>query len=144
MTAIDILTIIACLFLGYWIVSKLMGSSKTPKAEAKREEEARRTQNESKGRSEGAADFTNAKQQARSNRQKEDELSQEYIINNWHFILGVPQAATLKQIREAYRSKIGQYHPDKVAKMGDEIRAVAERKSKQINAAYELATKIKS
>ena len=37
--------------------------------------------------------------------------------------------------------QISEYHPDKVAKMGDEIRAVAERKSKQINVAYTEALK---
>ena len=33
---------------------------------------------------------------------------------------------------------ISQYHPDKVAQMGEEIRAVANAKSREINAAYEI------
>jgi DnaJ like chaperone protein len=34
---------------------------------------------------------------------------------------------------------MSEYHPDKVAHLGDEIREIAARKSKEINAAYEEA-----
>ena len=39
----------------------------------------------------------------------------------------------------AYKRRISEYHPDKVAQMGEEIRALAERRSKEINAAYDEA-----
>ena len=51
----------------------------------------------------------------------------------WHEVLGVPPAAT--------REQISQYHPDKVARLGAEIRALAERKSAQLNGAYDQALK---
>jgi DnaJ like chaperone protein len=50
--------------------------------------------------------------------------------------------ASQEQIVAAYKQKIRQYHPDKVAQMGAEIRELAEFKSKQINAAYDYAMKL--
>jgi len=57
----------------------------------------------------------------------------------WHQVLGVSPNATRTEIASAYRSLISQYHPDKVARLGPEIRAVAERKSAELNRAYEQA-----
>ena len=54
-------------------------------------------------------------------------------------VLGVAPDATLEQIKRGYRQKISQYHPDKVANSADEIRQLAESRSKQINTAYEYA-----
>lgn len=64
--------------------------------------------------------------------------------SNWFRILDVPENAGREQISAAYRQKIGQYHPDKVARLGPEIRALAEARSKQINAAYELGMRLRS
>ncbi len=63
--------------------------------------------------------------------------------NKWFRILEVSEDASQEQITIAYKQKIGQYHPDKVAKMGAEIRELAEFKSKQINAAYDYAVKLR-
>ncbi|MGB3225952.1 MAG: DnaJ domain-containing protein, partial [Desulforhopalus sp.] len=41
----------------------------------------------------------------------------------------------------AYRTLSMQYHPDKVRHLGDEFRAVAENKMKEINAAYDYFKK---
>jgi DnaJ-domain-containing protein 1 len=61
----------------------------------------------------------------------------------WFDVLGVPESSTREQIVLAYKRKISEYHPDKVARMGPEIVALAEMKSKQINAAYEAALKMR-
>ena len=58
----------------------------------------------------------------------------------WHDVLGVPPDATHEQIVSAYRSQMSQYHPDKVATLGPEIRALAEQRAKELNAAYAEAT----
>jgi len=63
-------------------------------------------------------------------------------LSNWYLILGVREAATREEITAAYKKLISQYHPDKVAQMGTEIRALAEAKSKQINAAYEMGMRL--
>jgi DnaJ domain len=57
----------------------------------------------------------------------------------WYVVLDVDRSASRAAITAAYRARISQYHPDKVARMGPEIRALAEQKSAEINAAYEAA-----
>jgi DnaJ like chaperone protein len=66
------------------------------------------------------------------------------IAGRWFLILEVPQSASREQIERAYKIKISQYHPDKVAQMGIEIRELAEAKSKDINAAYDYAMRSES
>ncbi|MBI4312620.1 MAG: J domain-containing protein [Chloroflexi bacterium] len=52
-------------------------------------------------------------------------------------VLDVSPEATPEEVRAAYRRKVQQYHPDKVADLGPEIRDVADKRMKEINAAYE-------
>jgi DnaJ-domain-containing protein 1 len=58
---------------------------------------------------------------------------------DWWTVLYLPANADLAAVKDAYRSLIAQYHPDKVEGMGPEIRAVAAAQSARINAAYEAA-----
>ena len=51
-------------------------------------------------------------------------------------VLGISPGATQDEIKAAYRRRIKEYHPDKVAHLGQEFRDIAERMSKEINAAY--------
>jgi restriction system protein len=53
-----------------------------------------------------------------------------------HTVLGLSRNATREEIRAAYRALIVQYHPDKVAQLGPELRQLATEKSAQINEAY--------
>jgi DnaJ like chaperone protein len=53
-------------------------------------------------------------------------------------ILGVGPDADQTEIRQAYRRLAAQYHPDKVAHLGVDLRHLAEQKFKSIQAAYEL------
>jgi len=57
----------------------------------------------------------------------------------WYEVLRVPANASLEEIKLAYRRRIAEYHPDKTSGLGDELRALAEEKSKIINAAYDEA-----
>lgn len=52
-------------------------------------------------------------------------------------VLGVSRGATFEEIKKAYRTLSMQYHPDKVAHLGNEFKEVAEEKMKEINAAYQ-------
>lgn len=54
----------------------------------------------------------------------------------WYQVLGIGPSASISEIKLAYRQKITQYHPDKVASLGEEIKHVAEQMSRQITVAY--------
>ena len=51
-------------------------------------------------------------------------------------VLGVPRGASSEVIQAAYRSQMQQYHPDKVAHLGEDLQKLATEKSQQIQRAY--------
>lgn len=53
-------------------------------------------------------------------------------------IFELSQSCSLEELNLKYKEIIRLYHPDKVAELGEEIRVVAEKKTKEINGAYEL------
>lgn len=55
----------------------------------------------------------------------------------WNSVLGVSPDADRSRITAAYRALVTQYHPDRVATMGPEIRATAEEMTARINRAYD-------
>jgi curved DNA-binding protein CbpA len=59
-------------------------------------------------------------------------------------VLGVSQEATLEEINRHYRQAMRMYHPDKVAGMAPEIVALAERRTKELNAAFSQAKRVRS
>ncbi|RLD17856.1 MAG: J domain-containing protein [Caldiserica bacterium] len=52
-------------------------------------------------------------------------------------VLGLPEEATFKEIKDAYRELVKKYHPDKCRKKDKEF---CEEKMKEINKAYEIIT----
>ena len=62
---------------------------------------------------------------------------------NAHAVLEVPEDAGMDDIEQAYRRKISDYHPDKVAGAADEIRQLAETRAREINTAYEAIQKLR-
>ena len=63
-------------------------------------------------------------------------IQEETALLPYHALLGTAPSSTNDQVRHAYREKIAQYHPDKVASLGAELRVLAEAKTKEINEAY--------
>lgn len=55
-------------------------------------------------------------------------------------VLGVSESASESELKKAYRRLMSQHHPDKLAARGlpEEMRAVAEEKTREITEAYEL------
>ena len=109
MSTTEILVIAFGLFLGYWIVSKLFTSKSSGNQ--------KNNENTSKDRS-------------AAGRQQENSPE-------WFEVLKVSRDASIEEIRAAYKSLIRQYHPDRVEPLGEELKILAEEKSKEINAAYE-------
>ena len=58
-------------------------------------------------------------------------------IKDPYEVLGVKKGATIEEVKRAYRELASKYHPDKVSHLGDEFRALAERRFKEINEAYQ-------
>ena len=68
---------------------------------------------------------------------KYDDSCPTNIHQDAYTILGVRRGDTFDEIRRAYRERMKEYHPDKVAGLGSELRELAERKAKEINMAFE-------
>jgi hypothetical protein len=51
-------------------------------------------------------------------------------------ILGIPSSSSSESIRSAYRLRMTEYHPDKVAHLGDELQELAHKKVLEIQKAY--------
>jgi preprotein translocase subunit Sec63 len=60
----------------------------------------------------------------------------------WWVELGVQPDASHEQIVRAYEMKIAEFHPHKVAHLGEDMRVFAARKAEEVSAAYEEALAI--
>lgn len=140
MTSSEFLAIAICLFVGYWVVSKALSKPKAAKQTRDSSEsgsEFRRDRHDDRSANEQGAE-SRAQEESR---RPEPEWQNEFP--HWADILGTHQNASRDEIRKAYRQRMSEYHPDKVAQLGKELREVAERKSKEINAAYDFIMKQK-
>ena len=75
----------------------------------------------------------------RKDEQRQSNAAGQSESEPWYVVLQVPRDATPAAVQLAYRKLMRQYHPDRVATLGAELQELAERKAKQINAAYEEA-----
>lgn len=51
-------------------------------------------------------------------------------------ILGVTRSASAEEIARAYRERLKEYHPDRVADLGPELQALAHQKTVEIQRAW--------
>ncbi len=56
-------------------------------------------------------------------------------------ILAIDSSASGEEIQAAYKARMHEYHPDKVAHLGEELQKVAHRKAVEIQQAYEQLRK---
>jgi hypothetical protein len=56
--------------------------------------------------------------------------------SSWPVVLGVSPAATLEQVKQAYKNLIKKNHPDRVNDMSPSFVRLAEAETKKLNAAY--------
>ena len=55
---------------------------------------------------------------------------------NAYEVLGILRGASSEAIQSAYRSQMQQYHPDKVAHLGEDLQKLATERSQEIQRAY--------
>ncbi|MFD0914678.1 J domain-containing protein [Methylophilus luteus] len=128
----EIVVIIGGLLLGYKIVNSLMNKNEFHAQKAE------------KLGTESNSSENDKRHQNHRNSTNQSENKKEFIEDNWFQTLDIPESASLEEISLQYKRKIREYHPDKVASLGKEIRDLAEFKSKEINSAYEYAKSIKA
>ena len=83
------------------------------------------------------ADHNN--QHSRESGQNDSHTRTTEFAGGWnpHKILGIEPGASQEDIKQAYRRLAGKHHPDKVEHLGDEFKALAEERFKDIQKAYD-------
>lgn len=78
----------------------------------------------------------------RSQSNSENQYSQDQRQTEWdpHRVLGIDRSASIEEIKRAYRELASKYHPDKLEHLGDEFKALAETRFKEIQEAYQELT----
>lgn len=78
-----------------------------------------------------------APREEKSSREKETGANPDFESTpHWSTVLGILRGASDAEIRAAFKKQVSLYHPDKVASLGAEFNEVAQRRTKEINAAY--------
>ncbi len=77
-------------------------------------------------------------------RKEEARAEPESRADDPYSILGVRPDASLDEVKKAYRELANKYHPDKVNHLGEEFKTMAEKRFKEIQAAYETLKEIRS
>jgi DnaJ-domain-containing protein 1 len=81
------------------------------------------------------------KADASNNSRKSKEEKKVFTLDEAYLILDLKSDATVDEIKSSYKQKMKEYHPDRVANLGIELKQLAEQKTQEINRAYELLKK---
>ena len=76
---------------------------------------------------------------AEYNKSREHSSTETSASTHWdpYRILEIEKSASQEEIKQAFRQLAGKYHPDKVEYLGAEFKALAEKRFKEIQKAYE-------
>jgi DnaJ-domain-containing protein 1 len=121
MGELEFAVVVGCGLLGFIIVNFLID----------RRREKMRPEMNNKG---GSHQEEAAQQQSQKDNEKDG-------YPPWWVILNVDRNDTTERIKRAFRREIAKYHPDRVEGLGEELRELADRKSKDVNNAYTAAKK---
>ena len=125
---------------GYLIVSFLASRMKTAQpftGDNEGTDESRKTNaDQGRGHAQQREHESSKEDQERSEQRKQkwDAVSEE---RKYALILGLGERITPSDVKTAYRDLLAKYHPDKVNHLGEEIKQVAEKKTKEIVQAYQ-------
>jgi DnaJ like chaperone protein len=128
-SGIELAVVVFCAAAGYWVVSFFLGKRNSAKLPVREHAES------------GPRGATNAAGTTFTSSKPAPPPPSPDLV--WHQVLQLPPSASVQEIRSTYRTLISQYHPDKVASLGTELRALAERKAKDITVAYREAMRIR-
>ena len=124
MTSNEVYVVIVLALVGYWGTSAFIRFFK---------KESEWTKNQSRTNSNESTDEP-----------KQEQTQKPSSDKSWYEVLEVSPSSSLDEIKLAYKKKISMYHPDKVSSMGPEFNEIAQRKSKEINSAYDEAIRARS
>jgi hypothetical protein len=140
------LPVVIALIVSYWLVRSLgiagaahhemRSQDRTARQREVEKETARERRSPRRGRP--------AEQECETERprqRKSEEAAQQE--NEWWRVLGIAPHASLDEIRRAYRRRIKQCHPDRVAGLAPELRELAERCARTLNVAYNEANRVR-
>jgi DnaJ like chaperone protein len=74
---------------------------------------------------------------ARHQRESASARPQDAKALDPYAVLGIAPSASREAIQSAYRARMHEYHPDKVAHLGEELQKLAHEKTQQIQRAYQ-------
>jgi len=83
------------------------------------------------------SEFNYSKNKESNNNSSNNTKNEQY----YYELLGLKYGASISDIKDAYKKLISQYHPDKVANLGPELQLLAQKKTKDINEAYQYFKK---
>jgi DnaJ-domain-containing protein 1 len=86
-----------------------------------------------------ADDTQRSKGQQRARRKRQETPPRD----PWWKVLGVSPKASLDEIKEHYREAIRMHHPDRVAGLAPELITLAEQRTKELNAAFSEAKRVR-
>jgi DnaJ like chaperone protein len=108
------------------------------------EQQARALHDAAKRQAEGRARADQARAEEERRRRESEGAARERSTAKTdsgfdpYAVLEIPRSADAAMIKSAYRRLVSQYHPDKVAHLGSELREVANRKTQEITKAYQM------
>lgn len=157
----EIMVVVAGLLFGYWAVSSLLvlkerdqtdslkrsgWYSKDGPSESSQDRSDGFSSKEDKWKEWKKSESTSNSQYRGEGSQREGQREKEgqWDKDDWNKVLEVPESASLAEITKSYKKLMSQYHPDKVSTLGKELQALAEKKSKQINNAYDVALRLRN
>lgn len=91
------------------------------------------------GRRQAPSDGRRADEESfRGNRRSSaSDAAEPYRPADPYTVLEIEPGASREEIKKAYRRLASQYHPDKVQHLGEDIQALAEKRFKEIQEAYQ-------